>query len=220
MNFLDISTLPGILTWILLILLLLTIAETAAVKDAQRKEEVNKLKGELDNLVQECNTLNKIVAQQRYTITDLRNENRHLRKQTHSEDLLAASPGARFTYPACLARAANIADHPLPNPAPVPEAEDLSSYGAQLLEENGRKVLSYWPYCAKCHKPFEFEKEEPFASCGCPGSTEWGDPRPASWVQPPALWHWRCPDCKAEGESKRLLRVCPECKQPDKKDKS
>lgn len=68
----------------------------------------------------------------------------------------------------------------------VPEAEDLSSYGAQLLEENGRKVLSYWPYCAKCRKPFEFEKEEPFASCGCPGYTEWGDPRPASWVQPPA----------------------------------
>ena len=77
--------------------------------------------------------------------------------------------------------------HPLPNPASAPEAEDLSSYGAQLLEENGRKVLSYWPYCNKCHKPFEFEKEEPFASCGCPGSTEWGDPRPASWVQSPAL---------------------------------
>ena len=87
MNFLDISTLPGILTWILLILLLLTIAETAAVKDAQRKEEVNKLKDELDNLVQECNTLNKIVAQQRYTITNLRNENRHLRNQPHSEGL-------------------------------------------------------------------------------------------------------------------------------------
>ena len=83
-------------------------------------------------------------------------------------------------------QAAEIADHPLPNSASVPEAEDLSSYGAQLLEENGRKVLSYWPYCAKCHKPFEFEKEEPFASCGCPGSTEWGDPRPASWVQSPA----------------------------------
>ena len=82
-------------------------------------------------------------------------------------------------------QAANITDHPLPNPASVPEAEDLSSYGAQLLEENGRKVLSYWPYCNECRKPFEFEKEEPFASCGCPGSTEWGDPRPASWVQSP-----------------------------------
>jgi hypothetical protein len=66
------------------------------------------------------------------------------------------------------------------------QTEDLSGYGAQLLEENGRKVLSYWPYCSKCCKPFEFEKDEPFASCGCPGSTEWGDPRPASWVQPPA----------------------------------
>lgn len=32
--------------------------------------------------------------------------------------------------------------------------------------------------------------------------------------------HWRCPDCKAEGESKRVLRVCPECKQQDKKVKS
>ena len=61
-----------------------------------------------------------------------------------------------------------------------------TSYGAPLLEENGRKVLSYWPYCNECHKPFEFEKEEPFASCDCPGSTEWGDPRPASWVQSPA----------------------------------
>ena len=30
--------------------------------------------------------------------------------------------------------------------------------------------------------------------------------------------HWRCPDCKAEGESKQVLRVCPQCKQPDKKD--
>ena len=65
------------------------------------------------------------------------------------------------------------------------QSEDLSDYGAQLLEENGRKVLSYWPYCSKCRQPFEFEKDEPFASCGCPGSTEWGDPRPASWVQPP-----------------------------------
>ena len=64
-------------------------------------------------------------------------------------------------------------------------AEMLLQHAMLLLEENGRKVLSYWPYCNKCQKPFEFEKEEPFASCGCPGSTEWGDPRPASWVQPP-----------------------------------
>ena len=31
---------------------------------------------------------------------------------------------------------------------------------------------------------------------------------------------WRCPDCKAEGESEQVLRVCPECGQPDKKDES
>ena len=68
----------------------------------------------------------------------------------------------------------------------VPQSEDSFGYGAQLLEENGRKVLSYWPHCSECRKPFEFEKDEPFASCGCAGSTEWGDPRPASWVQPPA----------------------------------
>ena len=67
MNFLDISTLPGILTWILLILLLLTIAETAAVKDAQRKEEVNKLKGELDELY-------KITSQQRNNIVELQEQ--------------------------------------------------------------------------------------------------------------------------------------------------
>ena len=32
--------------------------------------------------------------------------------------------------------------------------------------------------------------------------------------------HWRCPACKAEGESEQVLRICPECKQPDKKDPS
>ena len=32
--------------------------------------------------------------------------------------------------------------------------------------------------------------------------------------------HWRCPDCKADGESKNVLRVCSQCKQPDKKDPS
>lgn len=34
------------------------------------------------------------------------------------------------------------------------------------------------------------------------------------------LLHWRCPDCKAQGASKKVLRVCPQCKQPDKKDPS
>jgi len=24
--------------------------------------------------------------------------------------------------------------------------------------------------------------------------------------------HWRCPDCKKSGASKRVLRKCPECK--------
>lgn len=45
--------------------------------------------------------------------------------------------------------------------------------------------LPYWPYCEKCHAPFQFEKEEPFAFCSCPGHTEWGDPRPADWVPDP-----------------------------------
>lgn len=95
---------------------------------------------------------------------------------------------------------------PLVAPTPevaqqAPQSEDLSGYGAQLLEENGRKVLSYWPYCSKCRKPFEFEKDEPFASCGCPGSTEWGDPRPASWVQPPA------PNARLESASLNLFKA-------------
>ena len=60
---------------------------------------------------------------------------------------------------------------------------DLSGYSAQVIEENGRFALTYWPYCTKCKSPFQFDAEEPFAYCSC-GTTEWGDPRPASWVHP------------------------------------
>ena len=60
---------------------------------------------------------------------------------------------------------------------------DLSGCGAQVIEENGRFVLTYWPYCTKCKSPFQFDADEPFAYCSC-GTTEWGDPRPASWVHP------------------------------------
>lgn len=60
---------------------------------------------------------------------------------------------------------------------------DLSSYSAQVIEENGRFALTYWPYCTKCKSPFQFDADEPFAHCSC-GTTEWGDPRPASWVRP------------------------------------
>ena len=60
---------------------------------------------------------------------------------------------------------------------------DLSGYGAQVIEENGRFALTYWPYCTKCKSPFQFDAGEPFAYCSC-GTTEWGDPRPASWVHP------------------------------------
>ena len=60
---------------------------------------------------------------------------------------------------------------------------DLSGYGAQMIKENGRLALTYWPYCTKCKSPFQFDADEPFAYCSC-GTTEWGDPRPASWVHP------------------------------------
>ena len=60
---------------------------------------------------------------------------------------------------------------------------DLSGYGAQVIKENGRFALTYWPYCTKCKSPFQFDADEPFAYCSC-GTTEWGDPRPASWVHP------------------------------------
>ena len=56
--------------------------------------------------------------------------------------------------------------------------------GAQVIEENGRPVLTFWPYCTECKSPFQFDADEPFAYCFC-GTTEWGDPRPASWVCPP-----------------------------------
>lgn len=59
-----------------------------------------------------------------------------------------------------------------------------SGYGAQVIEENGRFALTFWPYCTNCQSPFQFDAEEPFAYCSC-GTTEWGDPRPASWVCPP-----------------------------------
>lgn len=31
-----------------------------------------------------------------------------------------------------------------------------------------------YPYCDTCQRPFEFERDEPFAYCGC-GTTEWGN---------------------------------------------
>lgn len=45
-------------------------------------------------------------------------------------------------------------------------------------------ALPYWPYCPECQLPFAFERDEPFAHCGC-GTTEWGHPRPADYVRPP-----------------------------------
>lgn len=51
---------------------------------------------------------------------------------------------------------------------------------------NTPPTLAHWPYCEKCHQPFEFDKNEPFAYCGC-GTTEWGNPRPAEWVPDPAF---------------------------------
>ena len=65
-----------------------------------------------------------------------------------------------------------------------PTTPVLSGYSAQVIEENGRLALTFWPHCTKCKSPFHFDAEEPFAYCSC-GTTEWGDPRPASWVCPP-----------------------------------
>ena len=31
-----------------------------------------------------------------------------------------------------------------------PTTPDLSGYGAQVIEENGRFALTFWPYCTKC----------------------------------------------------------------------
>lgn len=47
------------------------------------------------------------------------------------------------------------------------------------------KEVAYWPWCEKCHKPFDFDQEGPFAYCGC-GTTEWGYPRPFPWVEKPS----------------------------------
>jgi hypothetical protein len=45
-------------------------------------------------------------------------------------------------------------------------------------------TLSYWPYCERCHEPFDFDEDQPFGHCKC-GTTEWGHPRPAKWVPNP-----------------------------------
>lgn len=82
-------------------------------------------------------------------------------------------------------------------------AADLSGYGAQVIEENGSFALTFWPYCTKCQSPFQFDAEEPFAYCSC-GTTEWGDPRPASWVRPPSL--------AAGAEGAQLPKGAPDAK--------
>ena len=95
MSFLDISTLPGVLCWILLVLLLVTIAEIVAVKDAQRKEEVNKLKGELYELY------NSLASKETTSPTSkTKSESMQEKKQRAASVIelvssaLAASPGA------------------------------------------------------------------------------------------------------------------------------
>ena len=86
-----------------------------------------------------------------------------------------------------------------------PTTPDLSGYGAQVIEENGRFALTYWPYCTKCKSPFQFDAEEPFAYCSC-GTTEWGDPRPASWVSPEEVQKLRKTliECKRQAASMRI----------------
>lgn len=55
---------------------------------------------------------------------------------------------------------------------------------SNMTIENGKAKMSYWPYCPVCKTPFRFDFDEPFAYCEC-GATEWGDPRPASYVKEP-----------------------------------
>lgn len=60
-------------------------------------------------------------------------------------------------------------------------------------EDNGTTVvvvldqgcLPHWPYCSQCQQPYEFDQDGPFARCSC-GTTEWGNPRPADYVQEPS----------------------------------
>lgn len=59
---------------------------------------------------------------------------------------------------------------------------------------NPEKEIPYWPYCPDCKEPMDFDKEEPLAYCAC-GPTEWGYPRPASWVpNPTKLAEATCPE--------------------------
>ena len=76
--------------------------------------------------------------------------------------------------------------------ANIIDSPTQQEYGpcSEVILENDRKVISYWPYCHICKTPMDFEKDEPFAYCGC-GTTEWGDPRPASWVQKPTKVTWK-----------------------------
>lgn len=88
MNFLDISTLPGILTWILLILLLATIAETVAVKGAQLKEQNEQLGDRIKKLEDEIDELYKLIIQQRNNLVSLQYELQgNTRKQTEARGL-------------------------------------------------------------------------------------------------------------------------------------
>lgn len=88
MNFLDISTLPGILTWLLLILLFITIAETVAVKDAQRKEQNEQLGDRIKKLEDEIDELYKLIIQQRNNLVCLQHELQgNTRKQTEARGL-------------------------------------------------------------------------------------------------------------------------------------
>ena len=67
MNFLDISTLSGVLMWILALLSILTIAEHVAVKDANKNAELKQVKDENAELY-------KLITQQRNNIVELQEQ--------------------------------------------------------------------------------------------------------------------------------------------------
>ena len=68
MNFLNISTLPGVLCWILLVLLLVTIAESVAAREERLRELVSRVK----KLEEENEKLYTEIAQHRRSLVCLK----------------------------------------------------------------------------------------------------------------------------------------------------
>lgn len=74
------------------------------------------------------------------------------------------------------------------------------------IKNVNQKELDYWPYCHVCKAPFDFDRNEPFAHCNC-GTTEWGSPRPASWIPDPneTSMDWKIEVMQLNGEITRVI---------------